>query len=42
VFPFVQLNFGVKGEITNNLFLLIDVGVWDGFLLRAGLGLRLF
>ena len=42
VFPFVQLNVGVKGKITDNIFLLIDAGIWDGFLLRAGLGIRLF
>lgn len=40
-FPFVQLNIGVKGEITRNVFLLIDAGIWDGFLLRAGLAVRL-
>ena len=40
VFPFIQLNIGIKGEITNNIYLLLDVGIWDGFILRAGLAIR--
>jgi len=38
--PFVQLNVGLKGRLTENLHLLVDAGVWDGFLLRAGLAFR--
>ena len=38
--PFFQLNLGLKGMITNNLHLMIDAGIWDGFLLRGGLSLR--
>jgi hypothetical protein len=38
--PFVQLNIGLKGRLTENLHLLVDAGVWDGFLLRAGLAFR--
>lgn len=41
VFPFVQLNVGIKGEITQNIYILLDAGIWDGFLLRAGLAIRL-
>lgn len=39
--PFFQLNFGIKAEFTQNLHLLVDAGFWDGFMLRAGLSLRL-
>jgi len=38
--PFVQLNLGLKGRITDYIHLLVDAGVWDGFLLRAGIALR--
>ncbi len=38
--PFVQLNVGLKGRLTENIHLLVDAGVWDGFLLRAGLAFR--
>jgi len=39
--PFVQLNFGLKGEVYDNLYVLIDVGVWDGLLFRLGVAYRL-
>jgi len=39
--PFFQLNLGLKGEITKNLYLLFDAGFWDGFLLRGGIAIRL-
>lgn len=38
--PFLQLNLGLKGMITKNLHIMIDAGIWDGFLLRGGLSLR--
>lgn len=38
--PFIQLNLGFKGELTDNVHLLVDAGVWDGFLLRAGIAFR--
>jgi len=38
--PFVQLNLGLKGRITDYVHLLVDAGVWDGFLLRAGVAFR--
>ncbi len=38
--PFFQLNLGLKGRLTENIHLLVDAGVWDGFLLRAGLAFR--
>lgn len=40
VLPFFQLNIGVKGEITSNIYILLDVGIWDGFLLRGGVAIR--
>lgn len=40
VIPFVQLNLGLKGTLTNNIHLLLDVGIWNGFLLRGGIALR--
>jgi hypothetical protein len=39
--PFVQLNLGLKAKITPAIHLLLDAGIWDGFLLRAGLSVRL-
>ncbi|MFQ5722398.1 MAG: hypothetical protein ACE5GI_07885, partial [Candidatus Aminicenantales bacterium] len=39
-FPFIQLNLGLKGEITNNLHLLVDAGIWDGFLIRGAVAFR--
>ncbi len=38
--PFLQLNIGLKGRLTENVHLLVDAGVWDGLLLRAGLAYR--
>ncbi|MFW6129352.1 MAG: hypothetical protein ACOC6P_03815 [Candidatus Aminicenantaceae bacterium] len=40
VIPFIQLHIGVKGEITNNIHVLLDAGIWDGFLLRGGISYR--
>jgi hypothetical protein len=39
--PFVQLNLGVKAKIIDPVYLLVDVGVWDGFLLRGGIAVRI-
>ena len=39
--PFIQLNIGLKGRLTENIHILMDAGVWDGFLIRAGLAFRL-
>ena len=36
----LQLNLGFNLEITNNLYLLLDAGIWDGFLVRGGVCLR--
>jgi len=40
VLPFVQLSIGIKGEITDYIYVLLDVGIWDGFLLRGGIAIR--
>lgn len=39
--PFIQLNFGLKGEVYDNLYVLFDIGVWDGLLFRLGVAYRL-
>jgi hypothetical protein len=38
--PFVQLSLGLKGRLSDNLYLLVDAGIWDGFILRAGAAFR--
>jgi hypothetical protein len=39
--PFVQLNLGLKAVITPNVSLLVDAGIWNGFLIRGGVAFRL-
>ncbi|MCP2519026.1 hypothetical protein NLB65_01415 [Candidatus Aminicenantes bacterium AC-335-B20] len=41
IVPIVQLSFGIKGEITENIHILFDAGIWNGFLLRGGLSFRI-
>ena len=41
VFPIIQLNFGIKGELSENLFLLVDAGIWNGFIIRGGIAFRI-
>jgi len=36
----IQLNLGFNFEITKNLYLLLDAGIWNGFLVRGGVCLR--
>lgn len=38
--PILQLNLGLNYKITNNVYLLLDAGIWDGFLIRGGVCLR--
>jgi len=38
--PFVQLNVGLRGRLSENLYALVDAGIWDGFLVRGGLAFR--
>lgn len=39
--PFIQLNLGIKAKISENIHLMVDAGIWDGFLLRGGIAIRL-
>lgn len=39
--PFIQLNLGLKAKITDNIHLMVDAGIWNGFILRGGLAIRL-
>jgi hypothetical protein len=39
--PFIQLNFGLKAKVTDNIHLMVDVGIWNGFILRGGLAIRI-
>ena len=41
VLPFLQFNFGLKGEITPNLYVLLETGIFNGFILRGGISIRL-
>lgn len=41
ILPFIQLNLGLKGKITENIHLMVDAGIWNGFLIRGGLAIRL-
>jgi hypothetical protein len=41
VLPFFQFNFGLKGEITPNLYVLLETGIFNGFILRGGISIRL-
>jgi len=40
IFPILQLNFGVKGEVAPNFYLKAEAGFWNGFLFRGGLAFR--
>jgi hypothetical protein len=39
--PFIQLNLGLKARLTKSIHILIDAGVFDGFMASAGLAIRL-
>jgi hypothetical protein len=39
--PFIQLNLGLKGKINDNIHLMVDAGIWNGFILRGGIAIRL-
>jgi hypothetical protein len=39
--PFIQLNVGLKAKVTKNVHLLVDAGVFDGFMISGGLAVRL-
>jgi tetratricopeptide (TPR) repeat protein len=40
IIVFLQLDFGLKIEIVKGLFIVGEAGLWDGFMLRGGLGYR--
>ena len=39
-FPIIHLNFGLRGEVYDNIYLLLEVAIYDGFILRGGLAYR--
>ena len=39
--PFFQVSLGLKAVLSPNVHLLVDAGVWNGFLLRGGIAFRL-
>jgi len=39
--PILQLNFGLRFRLTENLRLMLDAGIFDGFLFRGGLSFRI-
>ena len=39
--PFIQLNLGLHAVLTPNVHLLIDAGIWNGFLVRGEVSIRL-
>jgi hypothetical protein len=41
VLPFIQLNLGLKAKVTPNIHLMVDAGIWNGFIIRGGLAIRL-
>ncbi|MFZ2055193.1 MAG: hypothetical protein WAU81_13490 [Candidatus Aminicenantales bacterium] len=41
VVPFLQLNLGLKAVLSPNVHLLVDAGIWNGFLIRGGVSIRL-
>jgi hypothetical protein len=39
--PFIQLNLGLKVRVTRSLNIFVDAGVYDGFMVSAGIALRI-
>jgi len=39
--PFIQLNLGLKARLTKMVHVLVDVGIFDGFMANAGIAIRL-
>jgi opacity protein-like surface antigen len=39
--PILQLNFGLRFRLTPNLRLVLDAGIFDGFLFRGGVSFRI-
>jgi len=40
IVPLLQMNLGIRAEVIPHLHLRAEVGIWDGFALRAGVGYR--
>ncbi|MEN8153936.1 MAG: hypothetical protein ABFR75_07915 [Acidobacteriota bacterium] len=40
VFPIIHIQFGIRGEVTDNLYLLAEVAVYDGLIFRGGIAYR--
>jgi hypothetical protein len=40
IIPLLQLNLGVRAEVIPHLHLRAEVGIWDGFVFRAGMAYR--
>jgi hypothetical protein len=39
--PFIQLNLGLKAKVVDPVYLLVDFGILDGFVLRGGIAVRI-
>ncbi len=39
-FPVIHINFGVRGEVVNNVYLLGEVAFYDGLIFRGGIAYR--
>jgi hypothetical protein len=39
--PFIQINLGLKARLTKNIHVLVDAGIFDGFMIGGGLAVRL-
>ncbi len=37
----VQLNIGLRGRIGENIYVLVDAGIWNGLLIKGGVALRI-
>jgi len=40
IFVIVHMAFGIRAEIASHLVFKVEAGVWDGFMIRGGLGVR--
>ena len=40
IIPLLQMNLGVRAEVIPHLHLRAEVGIWDGFVFRAGMAYR--
>lgn len=40
ILPLLQINLGIRAEVIPHLHLRVEAGIWDGFVLRTGVGYR--